>query len=108
MARTTPFLCAALAAASLAGCGEGIARGRIRAALVDAGLQPQPSECMAERMVDRLSMAQLRKLEALKGAGHNPLEVMWALHRIGDPELEKVTLTSAALCISGLDQPRRS
>ena len=50
----------------LGGCAQTIAEGRVRSALVDAGLSERNADCMAERMVDRLSIDQLRKLEQVK------------------------------------------
>ena len=39
---------------------------RVRTALLDAGLPPPIAGCMADRMVDRLSLVQLNKLSGLK------------------------------------------
>lgn len=57
-------LCLAIAAAGLAGCSL-YAESRVRSALVEAGLSPPMAECIAERMVDRLSNDQLRSLGRL-------------------------------------------
>ena len=109
MAKITPFVCL-LAVASLSvtlsGCGEGMARARVRAALSDGGIKPEPAACMADRMVDRLTFSQLRKLEALKGVGTNPFAIAAAIKRIDDPEVVKVTLSAFALCETGLDSAR--
>ena len=64
-----------LTTAGLPGCVSAIAESRVRGALLEAGLSERNADCMAGRMVDRLSVAQLRKLEALQGerrtlAGH--------------------------------------
>jgi hypothetical protein len=43
---------------------------RVRGALLKAGLPPPAADCMAEQMADRLSIAQLRRLQrigALRG-----------------------------------------
>lgn len=59
-------------------------------------------------MVDRLSLAQLRKLERLRGTDRAALErlsiteFVSAVRRIDDPEVVAVTTSSAALCASGL------
>jgi hypothetical protein len=53
-----------LLALPLASCSA-IAESRIASALTDAGLSEPVSECMAERMVDRLSWDQLRSLSRL-------------------------------------------
>ncbi len=39
---------------------------RVRTALMDAGLSKPIASCMADRMVDRLSLIQLNKLSSLK------------------------------------------
>lgn len=39
---------------------------RIRTTLIDAGLSQPIAACMADRMVDRLSLVQLNKLNGLK------------------------------------------
>jgi hypothetical protein len=61
-------LIAAVAALSIltGGCVSKLAEGRVRSALVDAGLSRPTAACMAERMTDRLSISQLRRLEALR------------------------------------------
>ncbi len=77
-------------------------------ALRDAGLSPRNAECMAGRMVDRLSIAQLRKLEGLKardGEATRPAlldEFVRRVDRVGDAEVVTVTASSAALCAIGL------
>ena len=73
---------------------------RVRTALIDAGLSPRVSSCMAERMVDRLSIAQLRKLGSLRGAGR-PRGIDGFLHSIrvlDDPEVISVTTRAALRC----------
>ncbi|QPC99513.1 hypothetical protein [Qipengyuania soli] len=86
---------------------ERVARQRIESELVARGL-PQPmAECMATRMSEQLSIAQLRKLEALKpeaGEADVPMTVAGVLERVrrvGDPEVVEVTATSAAICAFG-------
>lgn len=80
----------------------------MRSALVDAGLNTRSADCMAERMVDRLTIDQLRKLEALKarpGEKAAPVtlrEYVRRVSRVGDAEVVAVTATSAGLCATGL------
>ena len=51
----------------LAGCTPAkLAEGRVRSALMDAGLSQPNAACMADRMTDRLTLGQLRKLQALQ------------------------------------------
>ncbi|MGB7371306.1 hypothetical protein, partial [Erythrobacter sp.] len=89
---------------STTGCVDAIAQDRVETALRDAGLSQRNAECMAGRMVDRLSIAQLRKLEGLKardGEAARPAsldEFVRRVDRVGDAEVVTVTASSAALC----------
>ncbi len=91
-----------------AGCIERIAESRVESALLDAGLSERNARCMAERMVDRLTIAQLRKLEGLKareGERDKPVtlhEYVERVRRVGDAEAIAVTASSAGLCAVGL------
>jgi hypothetical protein len=87
---------------ALAGCAGAIAESRVRSALVDAGLSAGDADCMARRMVDRLTIAQLRKLEALEGDRQTLNEYVEAVRRVGDAETVAVTASSAVLCTTGL------
>lgn len=87
---------------ALAGCVEQVAERKVRAALVDAGLPPATSDCMARRMVDRLSIAQLRRLQALQGEKRSVADYVAAVRRVGDPEVFQVTAAAAAVCATGL------
>ena len=96
------------AAISLSGCVQKIAESRVRTALVEAGLGERNADCMAERMVDRLSISQLRKLEELKAKpgerekGLSLRDYVTRVRRVGDAEVVAVTATSAGLCATGL------
>lgn len=77
---------------------------RLRTGLVNAGLPRPLAACMAERMVDRLSLAQLMRLADLPKA-RQAESVDGFLRRVralGDPEILSVTTSSAALCATGL------
>lgn len=92
---------------ALAGCVQTIAEGRVRSALSEAGLSARVSDCMAGRMVDRLTIAQLKKLEELKtrAGERDPVTVRQYLarvRRVGDAEVLGVTSSSAALCATGI------
>ena len=89
-------------ALALAGCVSAIAETKVRSALLDAGLSPANADCMAERMVDRLSIGQLRKLQKLRGDKRSLGDYVAAVRRVGDAEALAVTASSAALCSSGL------
>ena len=92
---------AALLALASAGCVSKLAEGRVRSALVDAGLSRPNASCMAERMTDRLSIAQLRKLEALQAPKRSLSDYVSTVQRVGDRELVQVTVSSALLCATG-------
>jgi len=83
-------------------CVETIAESRVQSALLDAGLSAANADCMAERMVDRLSIAQLRKLQKLRGEKRSLGDYVSAVRRVGDAEALAVTASSAALCGTGL------
>lgn len=90
-------------AAALSGC-SGLAKPSVRTALIEAGARPQVADCMAERMTDRLSIAQLRKLERVKAApgektsNLSALDIIERVNRIGDPEVVSVTMSAGAVC----------
>ena len=77
---------------------------RLRTGLVDAGLSQSIASCMAERMVDRLSLLQLRRLgslSTLKDKRMSELSLNQFLHKVRalkDAEILTVTTSSAALC----------
>lgn len=92
----------AAAAALVSGCA--VPEARLRSGLIRAGLPEPLSACMAERMVDRLSLKQLMRIADLPYAG-GAESVDQFLHRVralGDAEILGVTSSSAALCATGL------
>lgn len=105
---TKSIAAAALGVLVLTGCVQSIAEGRVRTALLDAGVPQGDADCMSERMVDRLSIDQLKRLEGLKaqpGEAERPRtlpEFVNRIRRVGDEEVIAVTASSAALCASGL------
>lgn len=110
MARVVVAICAALL---LTGCVSQIAESRVESALLKAGLSNRNAACMAERMVDRLSIGQLRKLEALRGKPGEPMkprtlrQFVERVRAVGDAEVLAVTSSSAALCATGLANEAR-
>lgn len=88
--------------AFVAGCA--VPEAKLRKGLVSAGLPEPLSACMAERMVDRLSLTQLRRIADLPRA-EEAETIDSFLHRVralNDPEIWGVTSSSAALCAAGL------
>jgi hypothetical protein len=77
---------------------------RVREGLIDAGLPAPLAACMAGRMVDRLSLAQLRRLQSLsklRGSDVHSLPADQLLHKIRaleDPEILAVTGKAAFAC----------
>ena len=89
-------------AALLAGCA--VPEARLRAGLINAGLPPPLAGCMAQRMADRLSLMQLRRVADLPHARSAP-SVPDFLHRmraLRDPEILAASSSAAALCAAGL------
>ena len=87
----------------LAGCVEQhIAEGRVQSALVNSGVRPAVAHCMAAHMVDKLTIAQLRKLQTLQGPGkRSTADYLIAVKRINDPQVVRVSVAAAALCMTG-------
>ena len=87
---------------ALAACATPEAR--LRTGLNEAGLSKAMSACMAERMVDRLSLLQLRRLSALgslKDKRITDLTLQQFLRKVralNDPEILTVSTSSAAVC----------
>ena len=77
---------------------------RLRSGLMNAGLSAGQSACMADRMVDRLSLIQLRRIASLKNFEKDRLRDMSVdrfLHNIRsleDTEILTVTTRAALGC----------
>ncbi len=77
---------------------------RVRTALTDAGLSKPIAACMADRMVDRLSLIQLNRLSGLKklrGQNMRKITVDELLKRtrsLQDPEILGVVSSSGLIC----------
>jgi uncharacterized lipoprotein YmbA len=97
--RTLAF--ATAAALALAACAT--PENRVKTALLQAGLSESVSACMATRMTDRLTIAQLQKL-AQAGQGAGPVgqmslsELSTRVRGIGDPEIVSVVSSAAVGC----------
>ena len=96
------IILAALSLLALSACAT--PETRVRTALVNAGLPRPMASCMAQRMVDRLSLGQLQKLSRLSGiskAQFGQLSVSELLRRtraLGDPEILTVVTTAGLGC----------
>lgn len=82
---------------------------KVKGALVESGMGEKRAACMAERMVDRLTIGQLWKLrqgmapqagEPEEGYGLG--ELVKRLRRVEDGEAVAVLTTSAGLCAIGI------
>lgn len=101
------FVPTLLAAALLAGCAAGY-EGRVAERLHAAGLPRPIADCMAGRMVDRLSTAQLQRIAKFgKNFDRNVRdmsigEITRRFSAIGDPEIvEVVTRAGLGCAIAG-------
>ncbi len=98
------YLSLPLIAASLMLTGCATPEARLRTGLNDAGLSKAMSACMAERMVDRLSLVQLRRLSALGSLKDKQItdltldQFFRKVRALKDPEILTVSTSSAALC----------
>jgi hypothetical protein len=82
---------------------------QVKGALVESGIGEERAACMAERMVDRLTLRQLWKLrqgmapqEGEPEGGYGLGELVKRLDRVNDGEAVAVLTTSAGLCALGL------
>lgn len=93
-----------LAALALAGCATVSPEARVRSKLIEAGLRPPVAGCMAERMVDRLSLTQLKRLQSLGGLPNKDVRAMSVdelahrLRALQDPEIVSVVLRAGIGC----------
>ncbi|MGB7373096.1 hypothetical protein [Pontixanthobacter sp.] len=91
------------------GAAKPVVQWRVEAALLDSGLSEQRAECMSARMVDRLSIWQLYKLQQgmapQAGEAESPTglgDLIKRLRRADDTEAVAVTASSAGLCAIGI------
>jgi hypothetical protein len=82
---------------------------QVKGALVESGIGEKRAACMAERMVDRLTIGQLWKLrqgmapqEGEPEEGYGLGELVKRLRRVDDGEAVAVLTTSAGLCAIGI------
>ncbi len=95
--------------ALFSGLADPVVAWKVKGSLVEAGMGEERAECMADRMVERLTLGQLWKLrqgmapqdgepENADGLG----ELIKRLRRVGDGEAVAVLTTSAGLCAIGI------
>jgi hypothetical protein len=104
------LLVAGLAAGALfTGLADPLVRWQVSDALVQSGIGEKRAACMAERMVDRLTIGQLWTLRQGMAArdgepeeGYGLGELVKRLRRVEDGEAVAVLTTSAGLCAIGL------
>lgn len=91
-----------LPAATLAACVA--PQGRVETGLIKAGISPRMAACMADRLVDRLSAGQLRRLGSLAKVGRTDLhhvtvdQFLYQIRALDDPEILAVTSKAAVIC----------
>ncbi len=92
---------------ALAGCA--VPEARLRTGLANAGLPRPLAACMAERMVDRLSLAQLMRIADLPKAreAESLDRFLRRIRALGDPEILAVATSSGGLCATGLAKEAR-
>ena len=88
----------------LMSCATVSPESRLRTGLIDAGVSPRMAGCMAERMVDRLSLAQLRRLQSLASLRKSHMgdmtvdRFLFKVRAVEDPEIFAVTSKAAIVC----------
>jgi hypothetical protein len=97
------------AGALLSGLANPLVEMQVKSALVESGIGEKRAACMAERMVDRLTLGQLWKLrqgmapqEGEPEEDYGLGELIKRLRRVKDGEAVAVLTTSAGLCAIGL------
>lgn len=97
------------AGALFSGLANPLVEWQVKGALVESGIGEKRAACMAERMVDRLTIGQLWKLrqgmaaqEGEPAEGYGLGELVKRLRRVNDGEAVAVLTTSAGLCAIGL------
>ncbi|MET0360923.1 MAG: hypothetical protein ABW048_04130 [Sphingobium sp.] len=99
--RRRPYFAAVLL---LCGCATLSPESRLRAGLIDAGLSPRMAQCMAERMADRLSITQLRRLQSLASLRKADMgaitldRFLYKVRALEDPEIFLVSSKAAIGC----------
>jgi predicted GNAT family acetyltransferase len=91
-------------ALALSACTTVSPEARVRADLIAAGVQPKVAGCMADRMVAKLSLGQLKRLQSLAGLKSKPVnemsmdELLHRLRALNDPQIVAVVLRAGIGC----------
>ncbi len=86
------------------GLADEVTEERVRTVLLDNGVPQSMADCMSPRLVDRLSVTQLRKLERLgaaEGESRIPLstgEALARLRRVDDRAAVETLVATAGGC----------
>jgi hypothetical protein len=97
-----PLLSAVAATLVLSACAT--PETRLRNGLVNAGLSKGQSACMADRMVDKLSLLQLKRISSLGNFRDERLRDMsldrflYNIRSLEDPEILAVTTKAGLSC----------
>ena len=100
--RRVGMIAAGLAVLVVGGCVQDIKQDRVKVALMNTGFSEELSDCMARRMAQKLSIAQLRRLQELGGPKQSWMDYVESVRRVHDPDAMEVLISSAALCKAGL------
>ena len=97
------------AGALFSGLANPLVEMQVKGALTQSGIGEKRAACMAERMVERLTIPQLWKLRQGMAAqegepeeGYGLGELVKRLDRVNDGEAVAVLTTSAGLCTLGI------
>lgn len=97
------------AGALFTGLANPLVEMQVKGALTQSGIGEKRAECMAQRMVKRLTLGQLWKLRQGMAAqpgepenGYGLGELIKRLDRVNDGEAVAVLTTSAGLCAIGI------
>ena len=89
---------------ALSACATMSPEAKVRTRLIEAGLSRPMASCMAERLVDRLSMQELRRLNSLSKLGTRRVgdmtidELLHRLSALNDPHILKVVAKAGLGC----------
>ena len=89
---------------ALSACTTMSPEAKVRTRLIEAGVSRPMASCMAERLVDRLNMQELRRLGSLSKLGTRNVgemtidELLHRLSALNDPHIIKVVTKAGIGC----------